>query len=178
VWRGQQAVHLLLVSVRALVLNERIDFAGRWRKTGEIQAYAAQQRDTIGFGRWRESFLFKPREDEVIDWIFRPCCVFDRWQRGAFWRNEGPVRFGGRDFRADVIGPLGALVDPGFYRGDLIVGETAAHWHANDISDAGDALIEMAAGRIAGDDNLRENGLLRVQPQTRHLGVRAVAHDA
>ena len=79
---------------------------------------------------------------------------------------------------ADVIGPFGALIDPGFDGGDLIVGEAATHGHAGDIADAGDAAVEGAIGGVAGDDDFGEDGLFGVEAEAGHLGVRAVAGNA
>ena len=50
VGRGQQAVDLLLVGVRAAVLEECIDFFDGGRQAYEVEAEAPQERDAVGLG--------------------------------------------------------------------------------------------------------------------------------
>ena len=68
--RGEQAVYLLLVGVRGLVGEEGIEFLGRGRKAGEVEAQAAQQGGAIGFGRGLQSFAFQPGEYEGVDRVW------------------------------------------------------------------------------------------------------------
>jgi hypothetical protein len=60
----------------------------------------------------------------------------------------------------------------------LIVGQAAAHGHASEVTETGDAFVECAIGTAARDNDFGENGLFGIEAKAGHLGVGAVAHDA
>ena len=55
--RLQQPVHLLLVGALAFVLQEGVHFRNGGRQADQVQTYAPQQRDAVGFGGWLQTFF-------------------------------------------------------------------------------------------------------------------------
>ncbi len=56
--RGEQAVDLFLICLRAVVVDEGIDFFWRGRQADEIEAETAQKSRAVGFWRGRELISF------------------------------------------------------------------------------------------------------------------------
>ena len=124
VGRSQQAVDGGRVGGLAAFFHvdgEGVEFGGCGWQADEIEAGAAQPRLGGGSGGGREVFALEARENEVIERGARPMGGGERGQRGALWRDEGPVFLVGR-----------ALGDPateqgGLFWGDVLVGTGRRH---------------------------------------------------
>jgi hypothetical protein len=77
---GKQPLDLFPVSVGAFVVQKSVDLGnGRW-EADQIEAQAAQKRDTVGLRLWPQPFFFQASQDELIDRGFDPGFVFDLGQ--------------------------------------------------------------------------------------------------
>ena len=175
--RREQPVNLLLVGIPALVVEEGVDFFDGGRKADQVQAQPPQQGDAIGFGRGREALFFQASQNEAVDRIGGPGGAGDFWQRGTLRRDESPVLLG----LGGPVGPGGALIDPVSNKRELRGFERlTAHGHARQIADTGHTAIEQAIGRLTRLDDgagftAGEGQLLRIQPQSAHLQLLAMA---
>src|SRR5207249_11187209 len=62
----------LLVRVRRLVGQERVDLGRRRRQSCEVVCHPPQQCRLVGFRRRRQLFTLETREDESIDGVASP----------------------------------------------------------------------------------------------------------
>ena len=90
--RGEQPIHLPLVGVGPLVIDESFDFFNGGRRADEVETDPAQQGGAIGFGRWLDVFRFEHAQDKRIDGIMRPLLVPGLRHGKAFGFNVGPMR--------------------------------------------------------------------------------------
>jgi hypothetical protein len=75
--RGQQALDQTLVSIGARVPEKSFNFAGRGRKSGQVEGDSADERSLPRFGGRLISTSFKPRENEIVDGLPRPSFIGD-----------------------------------------------------------------------------------------------------
>ena len=162
--QGEEAIHLFLVGVGGLVGEEGIEFGGGGRESGEVEGDAAQQGGAVGFGRGLEAFAFEAGQHQAVDWGACPLVVVDGRHGGAHGRYEGPVAC-----------PLGALLDPFAYGGDLRLGErgpglTGRHASGGRGADAGEetALRGVAGGDDAIGSAVGEQALFGIEAEVRH----------
>ncbi len=141
---GEEGVDEAFVGVGPAVGEEVVHGLRRGEQAGEVQREAADERAPVGFGRGFEAFAFERGEDKVIDRIRGPAGFVDLGGGGAGGRDKRPVRF--------VDGALG---DPGADGFDLegrefVVGVDRRHPLFG--VGGGEAVHDLAAGRVAGDD--------------------------
>ena len=99
--RGEQAVHLTLVSIRRGVCGVGGDFGGGGGQASQVERDASQQGGSVRPGGGGELLPLQPRPDEPVDGRTIPGRVSDGGRCLGFGRDKGPV------FR-----PLGAFDDP------------------------------------------------------------------
>ena len=150
--RRQQTVDRLLVSIRGVVVEERLYiFRGR-RQTGEIQGHAPDQPGPVSLNRGLQPFHLQPRQNEPIDGIPGPLCKFHFRQRRAHGCNERPMRL-----------PLRALLNPPAnhidIRLDQFVVARIGRRHACRFVGGVDPLIQLTLGGIAWDNHANRAAL-------------------
>ena len=101
--RGEQLLHELLVSVRALVREVVVDFLRARRQADEIEVKPPTERDLVRLGSRSELLFLKPIADERIDRISR----VRPGNEGAHGCLERPV-FRGIDRRCGRLRAVGA----------------------------------------------------------------------
>ena len=174
--RRQQPVHKLLVSIRRLVIHERVHLGGHRRQAKQVQREPANQRDAVGLERGRELLLREPGADERINRILDSgFWILDSRHHRPLRRNKRPMHLAPRLF---IRRSLRALVNPPAHQRDLRVGQRRLLvWHPRDVLvRAGDDLHQQAVGRLAGLDGRAVLAALqcegrRVEPEA-VLGLR------
>ena len=112
---------------------------------------APQQLGSGGAGRGLPALLLQPRQHEAVDRVAHPALVAHARRCWTLGRNERPVLVELRLPQAHVVRPRRAFGNPSSDRVDLRRVERAAHRHAGVLAQAGDAAVELAVFRLAGD---------------------------
>ena len=142
VGRRQQPTHDLLVRIRRLVGDERIDLFRRRRQTDEIERQSANESPPIGLGRRGATPSFsRAGEEEAVDRVLDPSLVLDLRRLGPGRGDERPVLLVLRP----LLDPL--LDDSELLRGDGLVRLGRRHLLARLVPDH--AEIEIALHRPA-----------------------------
>ena len=139
--RGQQAVEGLGPGFRGAVGEEGLQVGVGGRQSGQVEGGAAQQRG-LGRGAVRgESLGGERSRQESVDRV----AAGGDGRHGGFRRNlEGPVSL-----------VFGALLDPAFDEGDLVLGEHLMEFRRGHVIVrvvGAQALHHFAGFRFAGDD--------------------------
>ncbi len=116
--RREQAIDKLLVGIRRLVRDERLDLLRRRRQAGQVERHAADERAFDGGLRRLQPGRFEFGEDERVDRV----CSFGFWTLGILerpakrpvisdsWRDRFRVRAGKRHVvRGTEVDPLREL---------------------------------------------------------------------
>ena len=91
--RRQQSVHQFAVRVRRFVGQESGDFIRGGRQSGEVDAYAADQRAIVDRGGRRQSVLRQLAEEESVHDVFRQMVELGSRRLRLGQGLDGPERF-------------------------------------------------------------------------------------
>ena len=146
-WRLQELVDPLLVRVRRLVGQERVDCLEARRQPGQVVGEPSQQRGAVSLRGRLQSLALESRQDESIDRVADPARL-----PGRDGRQLGTLRWHVRPVRI----PLCPLVDPPAQQIDLFWREGMAglgRRHSFVRIRIGDPLNEKAVRRVARNDD-------------------------
>ena len=120
VWRREQPIDHLLVSVGRFVFQKRIDLFRCGREAGEVERHAAEECGLVRFRRGRKPFLLEASANECVDRVrgLRPGD-----NRSLNWLKGPVIRLAVLVQNSDRAAPLRALVDPRAELTDLGVRE-------------------------------------------------------
>ena len=107
--------------ILGVLFEEGIDFGGGGGEAGQIQRQTADEDFRCGGWRWGELGGFEFGEDEAVDFVVRPCLVFNGGQGGALGWDVAPVLEG-----FEFVGPVGTSFDPVAEVVDFRCGEAVA----------------------------------------------------
>ncbi len=89
--RGEQPIDHLVISIRRIIGQERIQLSRSGRQSGQIECHATQQNRLIGFGRRMQSLLLELCQHEIVNRSSHPRGVFHgRKFRPLGW-NKRPM---------------------------------------------------------------------------------------
>ena len=111
--RREQPIDDMLASLGRFVGEERGDFGGRGRQADQVERHAAEQGPFIRRGRGSEVLFFELFEDERVDRIADPGCVFDGRRAGIAKRLEAPPIAAGAGGGRQLQRPQRAIFRPG-----------------------------------------------------------------
>jgi hypothetical protein len=154
VTRGEESLQQLLISIRILVGDKRIDLFDRRRKANQIQAHSPDQPGPVCFWRGLKAFFLQAGKNEQVDRVASPRLVLHFWKRGSNGRDIGPVlllRFGGG---YEILRPGSTIVNPAANEADLFIGQrVASHRHPLAFDLSTDHLDEQALGALSWKDH-------------------------
>jgi hypothetical protein len=107
---GEQPVNYLLVCIRSLVREERVDLGRRRRQSSDIEGHPANQCFAGCFGRRLQAAPLELLQHEIVDPVLRPSLVGGLRQRLPDGRNEGPMLLPSRA----LLNPIGDRLNLNF----------------------------------------------------------------
>ena len=111
--RVQQPVHYPLIRVGRSVVDKTGGLPFRWRQSGQVERYPADERGAVRFGRRFQSISLQLVEKKRVDLVFNPLRIVilansQSAPERAHFRHVG--LFDG--LIRPVIAPFGSLIDP------------------------------------------------------------------